>query len=46
MQTGLAYFSSALSSELERALIQDFGVPIDLIEIRPGVSHDRRAATR
>ena len=38
MQTGLAYFSSALSSELERALIQDIGVPIDLIEIRPGVS--------
>ena len=36
LQTGLAYFSSALSSELERALIQDFGVPIDLIEIRPG----------
>ena len=34
----LAYFSSALSSELERALIQDLGVPIDLIEIRPGVS--------
>jgi len=33
-QTGLAYFSS----ELERALIQDIGVPIDLIEIRPGVS--------
>ncbi len=38
LQTGLAYFSSALSSELERALIQDIGVPIDLIEIRPGVS--------
>jgi translocation and assembly module TamB len=38
LTTGLAYFSSALSSELERALIQDFGVPIDLIEIRPGVS--------
>jgi len=38
VQTGLAYFSSALSSELERALIQDLGVPIDLIEIRPGVS--------
>jgi hypothetical protein len=34
----LGYFSSALSSELERALIQDIGVPIDLIEIRPGVS--------
>jgi hypothetical protein len=39
LQTGLAYFSSALSSELERALIQDIGVPIDLIEIRPGVSN-------
>ncbi len=38
VQTSLAYFSSALSSELERALIQDIGVPIDLIEIRPGVS--------
>jgi hypothetical protein len=38
LQAGLAYFSSALSSELERALIQDIGVPIDLIEIRPGVS--------
>jgi translocation and assembly module TamB len=36
--TGLSYFSSALSSELERALIQDIGIPIDLIEIRPGVS--------
>jgi translocation and assembly module TamB len=36
--TSLSYFSSALSSELERALIQDLGVPIDLIEIRPGVS--------
>nr|MBA3260842.1 translocation/assembly module TamB [Gemmatimonadales bacterium] len=38
LETGLAYFSSALSSELERALIQDIGIPIDLIEIRPGVS--------
>jgi autotransporter translocation and assembly factor TamB len=38
LQTGLSYLSSALSSELERALIQDLGVPIDLIEIRPGVS--------
>ncbi|MBA3659130.1 MAG: translocation/assembly module TamB domain-containing protein [Gemmatimonadales bacterium] len=38
LQTGLAYFSSALSSELERALIQDIGVPLDLIEIRPGVT--------
>ncbi|HEY8257284.1 MAG TPA: translocation/assembly module TamB domain-containing protein, partial [Gemmatimonadales bacterium] len=38
LQTGLSYFSSALSSELERALIQDLGVPIDLIEIRPGIT--------
>jgi hypothetical protein len=38
VETSLSYFSSALSSELERALIQDIGIPIDLIEIRPGVS--------
>jgi autotransporter translocation and assembly factor TamB len=38
LTTGLSYFSSALSSELERALIQDIGVPLDLIEIRPGVT--------
>ncbi|HEX6434833.1 MAG TPA: translocation/assembly module TamB domain-containing protein, partial [Gemmatimonadales bacterium] len=38
LESGLSYFSSALSSELERALIQDLGVPLDLIEIRPGVS--------
>ena len=38
LETGLAYFSSALSSELERALIQDLGIPLDLIEIRPGVA--------
>ena len=37
-QTGLSYLSSALSSELERTLIQDLGVPIDLIEIRPGTA--------
>ena len=30
-------FSSALTSELERTLIQDLGVPVDLIEIRTGV---------
>jgi hypothetical protein len=34
LETGLAYFSS----ELERALIQDIGIPLDLIEIRPGVA--------
>jgi translocation and assembly module TamB len=38
LQTGLAYLSSALSSELERTLIQDLGVPIDLLEIRPGTA--------
>ena len=38
LETGLAYLSSALSSELERTLIQDLGVPIDLIEIRPGMT--------
>jgi translocation and assembly module TamB len=38
LESGLSYFSSALSSELERALIQDLGVPLDLIEIRPGVT--------
>jgi autotransporter translocation and assembly factor TamB len=43
--TGLSYFSSALSSELERALIQDLGVPLDLIEIRPGVPSGSRNTT-
>jgi hypothetical protein len=43
LETGLSYFSSALSSELERALIQDLGIPLDLIEIRPGVSTGRGA---
>jgi translocation and assembly module TamB len=38
LETGFSFFSSALSSELERALIQDIGVPLDLIQIRPGVS--------
>jgi translocation and assembly module TamB len=45
LATGLSYFSSALSSELERALIQDLGVPIDLIEIRPGVSSGPTGST-
>jgi translocation and assembly module TamB len=38
-------FSSTLSSELERALIQDLGVPVDLIEIRPGVASASGVAT-
>jgi translocation and assembly module TamB len=45
LETGLSYFSSALSSELERALIQDIGIPLDLIEIRPGVSRAGGAST-
>jgi translocation and assembly module TamB len=45
LETGLSYFSSALSSELERALIQDLGVPLDLIEIRPGVTSGGGAQT-
>ncbi|MDQ3224053.1 MAG: translocation/assembly module TamB, partial [Gemmatimonadota bacterium] len=45
VETGLSYFSSALSSELERALIQDIGIPLDLIEIRPGVSTTGGAST-
>jgi translocation and assembly module TamB len=45
LATGLSYFSSAFSSELERALIQDLGVPLDLIEIRPGVSRERGTQT-
>jgi translocation and assembly module TamB len=38
-------FSSTLSSELERALIQDLGVPVDLIEIRPGVASGSGVST-
>jgi translocation and assembly module TamB len=33
----ISILSSSFSSELERTLIQDLGVPVDLIEIRPGV---------
>jgi hypothetical protein len=45
LQTGLSYFSSSLSSELERALIQDLGVPLDILEIRPGVSNGSAGTT-
>ena len=37
ISNAIEIFSSALTSELERTLIQDLGVPVDLIEIRPGV---------
>lgn len=36
VQAGLSYLSSALSSELQRTLISDLGVPIDYIDIRTG----------
>ncbi|MGH7702548.1 MAG: translocation/assembly module TamB domain-containing protein, partial [Gemmatimonadales bacterium] len=36
VQTAVSYLSSALSSELQRTLISDLGIPIDYIEIRPG----------
>ncbi len=35
-QAGVSLLSSALSTEIERTLISDFGLPIDFIEIRPG----------
>ncbi|MDH4132729.1 MAG: translocation/assembly module TamB, partial [Gemmatimonadota bacterium] len=36
VQVGLSYVSSALTSELQRALVSDLGVPIDYLDIRPG----------
>ncbi len=36
VQTGLSYLSSALSTELQRSLISDLGVPIDYIDIQAG----------
>jgi autotransporter translocation and assembly factor TamB len=36
VQTGLSYLSSALSSEIQRTLITDLGVPIDYLDIRTG----------
>lgn len=35
---GLAALSSALSSEVERTLISDIGLPIDYLQIRPGAT--------
>jgi translocation and assembly module TamB len=37
VQSALAYLSTALASEVERAVVSDLGLPIDLLEIRPGV---------
>jgi translocation and assembly module TamB len=36
LSAAVSYLSSALSSEIQRTLISDLGVPIDYIEIRPG----------
>lgn len=36
LATGMSYFYAALSSEVERTLISDLGVPVDYIQIRPG----------
>ena len=36
VQAGLSYLSSALSSEIQRSLISDLGVPIDYLDIRTG----------
>lgn len=36
LETGLAYIGSALSSEIQRTIIQDIGLPIDFFEIRAG----------
>jgi hypothetical protein len=33
---GMSYVYAALSSEIERTLISDLGVPVDYIQIRPG----------
>ncbi len=36
VQAGVAYLTSAFSSELQRTLISDLGVPIDYLDIRTG----------
>ncbi len=38
LEAGLAYLSSALSSEIQRTLVSDVGIPIDFVEIRTGSS--------
>jgi translocation and assembly module TamB len=36
VQTGVSYLAGAFSSELQRTLISDLGVPIDYLDIRTG----------
>jgi len=38
VQAGVSYLTSAFSSELQRTLISDLGVPIDYLDIRPGTT--------
>jgi translocation and assembly module TamB len=38
VQAGVSYLTSAFSSELQRTLITDLGVPIDYLDIRPGAT--------
>jgi hypothetical protein len=38
LNLGLAYVSSAVTSELQRMLITDLRVPVDYIELRPGTA--------
>lgn len=38
LNLGLAYVSSAVTSELQRMLISDLHVPVDYIELRPGTA--------
>jgi hypothetical protein len=38
LNLGLAYLSSAVTSELQRTLVTDLRVPVDYIELRPGTA--------
>jgi hypothetical protein len=43
VQNAASILSSAVSSDLERALIADLGFPVDLLEIRPALAGGTRA---
>ena len=38
IQTATSILTSAVSSDLERALVSDMGLPVDLLEIRPALA--------
>ncbi|MFI5210704.1 MAG: translocation/assembly module TamB domain-containing protein, partial [Gemmatimonadales bacterium] len=46
LSTALTYFSSALSSELQRTLVTDLRLPIDYIEIKAGNATRASTATQ